>query len=95
MHDLGVFGPRLEISSFTREKQQLSLQEVEYSKRLFKIRIHVERVIGLLKNKYTILQNTLTISLLKHKCDLDYANVDKNLTVCAALTNFTSSVVPL
>ena len=92
MDDLSVFGARLEIPSFTRGKQQLSLQEVEYSKRLSKVRIHVERVIGLFKNKYTILQSTLPISLLKHKCDLDYANIDKILTVCAGFTNFSSSV---
>lgn len=65
--NLTIYGARLEIPAFTRGKKQLSLQEVEYSKRLSKVRIHVERVIGLLKNKYTILQSTLPISLLKHK----------------------------
>lgn len=47
--DLAIYGARLEIPAFTRGKKQLSLQEVEYSKRLSKVRIHVERVIGLLK----------------------------------------------
>ena len=70
------------------------MQEVEYSKKLSKVRIHVERVIGLIKNKYTILQSTLPISLIKHKCDSDYANIDKILTVCAALINVCPSVVP-
>ena len=92
MDDLGVFGARLKIPSFTREKQQLSLQEVKDSKRLSKVQTHVESMVGLLKNKYTILQSTLPISLLKHKCDLDYANIDKILTVCAGFTNFSSSV---
>ena len=45
--DLGVCGVRLEIPSFSRGKKQLSLQEIQYSKRLSKVRIHVERVIGL------------------------------------------------
>lgn len=93
--DLGVFGVRLEIPSFTRGKKQLSLQEVEYSKRLSKVRIHVERVIGLLKNKYTILQGTLPLNMLKHKNDTVYANIDKMLTVCAALVNLSPSVVPM
>lgn len=39
--DLGVFGARLEIPAFTKNKKQLSLLEVEYSKRLSKVRIHV------------------------------------------------------
>ena len=92
--DLTIYGARLEIPAFTRGKKQLSLQEVEYSKRLSKVRIHVERVIGLLKNKYTILQSTLPISLLKHKHDSEYANIDRILTVYAALVNLCPSVVP-
>ena len=93
--DLGVYGARLEIPSFTRGKNQLSLQEVEYSKRLSKVRIHVERVIGLLKNKYTFLQSTLPVNLLRHRSDSEYANIDKIITVCAAITNLSPSVVPL
>ena len=61
--DLNVFGVRIEIPSFTRGK------EVEYSKRLSKVRIHIEHVIGELKNRYTILQGTLSISVVKHKND--------------------------
>ena len=49
--DLCIHGARLQIPAFTRGKNQLSLQEVEYSKRLSKVRIHVERVIGLLKKQ--------------------------------------------
>jgi len=39
--DLGLYGARLEIPAFTGGKKQLSLQEVEYSKRSSKARIHV------------------------------------------------------
>ena len=92
--DLAIYGARLEIPAFTRDKKQLSLQEVEYLKKLSKVRIHVERVIGPLKNKYTILQSTLPVSLLKHKHDSEYANIDRLLTVCAALVNVCPSVVP-
>ena len=67
---------------------------MEYSKKVAKVRIHVERVIGLLKNKYTILQGTLPITLLKHKDDTDYAFLDQMLTVCCALINLSPSVVP-
>ena len=54
--DLAIHGARLEIPSFTRGKKQLSQEDVEKSKRLSKVQIHVERVIGLLKNRYTILK---------------------------------------
>ena len=51
------------------------------------VRIHVERVIGVLKNRYTILQSRLPLSLIKRKGDEVTATVDKLLTVSAALTN--------
>ena len=47
---------KLVIPSFTGGKKQLSQREVEYSQRLAKVYIHVERVIRLMENKYTILQ---------------------------------------
>ena len=75
--DLALFGAKLEIPSFTTGKKQLSLQEVECSKRLSKVRIHVERIIiGLLKNKYTILQGKRPVTLLKRKDDSDFAFID-------------------
>ena len=70
------------------------MQEVECSKRIAKVRIHVERVIGLLKNKYTILQNILPVTLIKHRDDIDFAFIDQLLTVCSALINLSPSVVP-
>ena len=38
--DLALFGAKLEITSFTTGKKQLSLQEVECSKRFSKVRNH-------------------------------------------------------
>lgn len=94
--NLGVHGARLQIPSFMRGKQQLSLNDVEVSKKLSKVHIHVERVICLLKNKYKILQGTLPLKVHKHKHDTQkYANIDRILTVCAALINLCPSVVPL
>ena len=92
--DISLHGAKLEIPAFTSGKKQLSLREVEESKRLSKVRIHVERVIGLLKNKYTILQGKLPVSTLTHKNDSEYAFIDKIVTVCAALTNLSPSIVP-
>ena len=64
--DIGLHGGQLAIPAFTRGKSQLTQKEVEFSHRLAKVRIHVERVIGLMKNKYTLLQGTLPVSLMKH-----------------------------
>ena len=91
--DVRIHGAKLEIPSFTRGKKQLSLDEVEYSQRLSKVRIHIERVIGLLKNKYTILQSTLPVSTLNCNDRKETSLTDKIVTVCAALVNLCSSVI--
>ena len=75
--DLAIHGATLAIPSFTKNKSQLRQQEVERSQRLSKVRIHVERVIGQLKTKYTILQSTLPVSVVKNNDDQDTANIDK------------------
>ena len=72
---------------------QLSREEVERSRQMAMVRIHVERVIGVMKNRYTILQSRLPVSLIKRKGNEDIATVDKLLTVCAALTNLGEPVV--
>ena len=63
--ELAIRGAKLAIPAFTKGKLQLSQEEVEKSRQLARIRIHVERVIGILKNRYTILQSRLPISLIK------------------------------
>ena len=57
-------GSQLIIPAFTKGKLQLGGHEVEASRKISSVRIHVERVIGLLKNRYTILQGTIPIQLL-------------------------------
>ena len=74
-------------------KKQLSQENVEKSKQLSKVRIQVERVIGLLKSRYTILKGPMPVSLIKHKSDTDIANIDKLLVVCSALINLGEPVV--
>ena len=92
--DLTIHGVRLEIPAFTRGKKQLLQEDVEKLKQLSTVRIHMERVIGLLKNQYTILKGTMPVSsLIKHKRDTDVANIDKLLVVCSALTNLGETVV--
>ena len=91
--DVAVYGAKLEIPAFTRGKDQLSQNEVETSKQLSAVRIHVERVIGLLKNRYSIITGPIPITLLKHEGDTTFANIDKLLVVCSALTNLGKCVV--
>jgi len=49
---------------FTKGKKQLEKKEVDWSQELSVVRIHIECVIGLLKQKYTILQSALPMQMV-------------------------------
>ena len=49
---------------FTKGKKQLEKVNVDWSRELSVVQIHVERVIGVLKQNYKILQSNLPIALL-------------------------------
>ena len=93
---VGVYGAELLMPPFTRGKKQLAQVEVDTARQLSRVRIHVERVIGLLRNKYTILQSTLPISfLMVDGGDSNQCMLDKMVVVCSSLCNLCDSVVPL
>ena len=85
------------IPSFTKGKKQLSAKEVEISRQIASVRIHVERVIGLIKNRYKILDCVLPLTLLKtlseEGVECEIANIDKLFTVCAVLVNLGEGIV--
>ena len=58
---VGMVQARLHLPAFTKGKDQLSALEVEETLEIAKVRIHVERVIGAVKQKFSILQSTLPI----------------------------------
>uniref|UniRef100_A0A1X7VR59 DDE Tnp4 domain-containing protein n=1 Tax=Amphimedon queenslandica TaxID=400682 RepID=A0A1X7VR59_AMPQE len=64
--DIAVSGGQLHIAAFTTGKAQLLQEEVEMTRKLERLRIHDERVIGHLSKKYRILQHTLPITIIKH-----------------------------
>ena len=81
------------IPSFTKGKKQLSPKEVEVSRNISTIRIHIERVIG----RFTILQGPLSINVIKSQKDetqqSNLAAIDKLVHVCAALISLTEGIV--
>jgi len=81
----------VKIPPFTKGKKQLEKVEVDWSRELSVVRIHVERVIGVLKQKYTILQGTLPIRLIVG--DENNSTIDKIVSVCCACVNLCPSVV--
>ncbi|XP_020911922.1 uncharacterized protein LOC110249682 [Exaiptasia diaphana] len=84
----------LVIPAFTKGKTQLDPMDVERTRGIANVRIHVERVIGLLRSKYTILQGTLTTDFLITNSKSTKPLIDKILRVSAALVNLCPSIIP-
>lgn len=53
---LSLYCAELHVPAFTKGKKQLSALEIESTRKLANVRIHVERVIGLVRNKYIIMK---------------------------------------
>ena len=80
----GIYCAEVRIPSFTKGKKQLSKMEVDTARQLAQVRIPVERIIGLVRQKYSILQSTLPINMIKAD-DEDTSAADKIVIICCAL----------
>lgn len=81
---------------FTRGKNQLEPWNVEENRKISHLRIHVERVIGSLRQKYEILHSVLPIRVLQTYSFEDAPSlVNEVAIVCCALVNMCPTVVPL
>ena len=89
----------LAIPAFTKGKDQLDPIHVEGTCGIANVRIQVERMIGLLSRKYSILSGILPIYFLQ--CDLNGSHeaqipmIDRIITMCATLINLSNHIVPL
>ncbi len=82
----------LGIPAFTKGKKQLDPLDLENTRKLANCRIHVERVIGVVRQKYQMLESTIPLTMLEADND-GYTQLDKIVAVCCALTNCCPSVV--
>ena len=81
---VGVMKARLSIPAFTKGKNQLSALEIKEIRTIANVHIHVEQVIGNVRQKYPILQNTLPIHFV-HKRDGEDTPLLIELYVCVVL----------
>lgn len=93
---LGILKAQLVIPAFTKGKNQLDPLEIEETRQIAHVRIHVERVIGVLKNKFNIFKGTIPISMLK-KCNQSepLSLLDKIVVVCSSFVNMSPPIIPL
>ena len=90
---MGTMQAKLHIPAFTKGKSQLSALEVEQTRSITNVKIHIERVIGLVRQQYTILQSTLPIHFMIKRAGEDIPVMDRIIHVCCALTNVCDSAV--
>ena len=74
----GIYCAEAKVPPFTRGKNQIGKKEVDVSRQLPRLCIHVEKVIGVVRQKYTILQSTLSVNLTRVKTSF----CKKPLRVC-------------
>ena len=84
---VGMMCAEVKIPSFTRGRSQMCARDIESTRELAHLRIHVERVIGNLCAKYTILTGTLPICLVLPCESEGITFLDKMVTLCCALPN--------
>uniref|UniRef100_A0A672HWV4 THAP-type domain-containing protein n=1 Tax=Salarias fasciatus TaxID=181472 RepID=A0A672HWV4_SALFA len=90
---VGVMCAELKIPSSTKGLYQLDAKDVEDTRAIAHLRIHVERVIGSMRNKYKILHTTIPIRLLLACEGEELTLLDKMVNVCCCLVNMCPSVV--
>lgn len=88
-------GVELNIPAFTKGKAQLDALDIEDTRNIANVRIHVERIIGLIRKKYSILHQ---FKFPLHMVTKQITNphvliIDQIVTVACALTNLCSPTV--
>ena len=73
-------------ANFTRGKKQLHPLEVEHTRKIANVRIHVERVIGLVVRKFRIFMTEIPLEFLKLRQGESIPTIDKIVRVCCCLT---------
>lgn len=84
---------KLQIPAFTFNKQHLHPLEVEKTRKLANVSIHVERVYGTIKQKYIIFDDCYPIhALSRNKNHDENAAVNQQMTLCCAFYNLCSPI---
>ncbi|XP_051949327.1 uncharacterized protein LOC127620219 isoform X3 [Xyrauchen texanus] len=61
---VALVGATLKIPAFTRGHHQLNAKNVEQTRKLARVRIHMERVIGCMRSKFNILNDTIRLGFV-------------------------------
>lgn len=80
--EVALLHANLVTPTFVKRARQLDPRDVEFTRRIASVRIYVENVIGLLRKKYLILTNKLSMSTISKETNGIHV-IDQIVTVCA------------
>ena len=82
---IGFYCAEVKTPPFTRGKPQLTKSEVDFSWQLSHVCIHVERVIGMIRQKYKLLESTIPITFVMTDTTDCVSTLDKIVCVCCVI----------
>lgn len=81
------------VPAFVVKRQQLHPLMIEKTRNIANIRIHIERIIGVVKQKYQILDKVIPISMLAKNSKFNTSTIDQIMVVCCAFLNLNPSII--
>ncbi|KAL7886602.1 hypothetical protein AOLI_G00043230 [Acnodon oligacanthus] len=90
---VGMMCAEVKDHAFTKGRRQLDVKDVEETHQIAHLRVHLERVMGSIGDKYAVLNKAVPNSLLRPCEGEEVTLLDKVVTVCCALANIFPSVV--
>ena len=91
---LGAHGAKLQITAYTKGKQQLSASDVERTRSIANVWIHVKRIIGSDKQKYTIRNAPDNLPKEKYQTNDGIVMLDEIVQLCCVLHNLCEGIIP-
>jgi len=88
-----VYCAEIKTPPLTRGKSQLTKSEVDFSWQLSHVCIHIQRVIGMILQKYKLLESSIPVNFVLINTTNSVSTLGKIVDVCCALCNCCSSVV--
>lgn len=86
-------GATLNIPVFLRKKQQFTPLELDRNKQVTSLRVHIERLIRLVRSKYKEIGDFISIDTIT-RFQNGYSSIDLTVRVACILANFNKSIIP-